>query len=470
LSFWMSHDTSFTSIAARDSLFVSISTDKGVTWNRVGFYGRIDPAFAVPGWKRETIDLAAYAGQTLQIGFENLSKYGNAILLDNILVGGDGAQQLVLSTAANNGVALQKTCDDQGWTYYANPADLTKTLVSIQWDPGNTGANAAAKAQAIPRIQLDPAFFAAEDIPNQRATYTMRRYWDVDLNGSSLTGPVNLRFFYDSTEKKAIETAASNFATANAGTLETGIWFKTVTGAFVPNATNVVPDGVRNAIQLTNVNTANATIGNALYAQFNGLTSFSGGTFATGVGPNTPIPVELTVFTAQRKGNVNELKWTTAQELNSRWFVIERSNDGGNNYAPIAQVAAAGNSSTPIDYIYIDNAPGKGINHYRLRIVDRDNGFRLSAVRTVRNEGLANVSVYPNPVIDKLMVEVQADRSIGGQLLVMDASGKLLISKTVNLVQGQNLLPVEAAGLQRGTYIVKMVMEGDMVVRKFNKL
>lgn len=467
LSFWMSHDTSFNT--SRDSLFFAVSTDKGVTWNRIGSYGRYDAAFTVPGWRKETINLAPYAGQTIQIGFENLSKYGNIIAIDNILVGGDGAQQLVLSTTANNGIALQKTCDDQGWTYYADPADVNKSLIAIQWDPGSTGANATAKAQAIPKIQLDASFFAAEDIPNKRATYTMRRYWDVNLNGSTLTGPVNVRFFYDSTEKKAIDNAASTFATANTGTLETGIWFKTVSGAFVPNTTNVKPDGVQNAIPLINVNTTNATIGNALYAQFNGLTSFSGGTYATGVGPNTPIPVELVSFTAQRRGSVNELQWITAQELNSRWFIIERSVDGS-SYTAIGQVAATGNSSTLKTYAFTDNAPTKGINHYRLRIVDKDNGFQFSAVRKVRNEGLADVAIYPNPVTDKLTVEVQSDRAINGQLLVTDVSGKLIYSRTVNLAQGSNIVPVAAAAWQKGSYVVKLIMESDVVVRKFNKL
>lgn len=467
LSFWMSHDTSFT--ASRDSLFLAISNDKGLTWNRVGFYGRYDAGFTVPGWRKETINLAPYAGQTIQIGFENLSKYGNIIAIDNILVGGDGAQQLVLSTNANNGIALQKTCDDQGWTYYADPADATKSLIAIQWDPSNTGTNAAAKAQAIPKLQLDATFFAAEDIPNKKATYTMRRYWDVNLNGSTLTGPVNLRFFYDSTEKKAIDNAAATFATTNAGTLETGIWFKTVSGAFVPNATNVTPDGVQNAIPLTNVNTTNATIGNALYAQFNGLTSFSGGTYATGVGPNTPIPVELVSFTAQRRGSVNELQWTTAQELNSRWFIVERSTDGS-SYSAIGQVAANGNSSTLKNYAFTDNAPTKGINHYRLRMVDKDNGFQLSMVRKVRNEGLADVAIYPNPVTDKLTVEVQADRAINGQLVVTDVSGKLIYSRTINIAQGNNIVPVAAAAWQKGSYVVKLIMESDVVVRKFNKL
>ncbi len=184
---------------------------------------------------------------------------------------------------------------------------------------------------------------------------------------------------------------------------------------------------------------------------------------------SNPIPVELVSFTAQRKGSVNELQWTTAQELNSRWFIVERSTDGS-SYTAIGQVAAMGNSSTLKNYAFTDNAPIKGINHYRLRMVDKDNGFQFSLVRKVRNEGLADVAIYPNPVTDKLTVEVQADRAINGQLLVTDVSGKLIYSRTVNLAQGSNIVPVAAAAWQKGSYVVKLIMESDVVVRKFNKL
>ena len=86
--FWMSHDTSYstTNNTYLDSIYVVVSSDKGVTWNRLAGFQRNDPAFPVPGWKMETVDLASYAGQTIQIGFEGVSAYGNIIGLDDIVI------------------------------------------------------------------------------------------------------------------------------------------------------------------------------------------------------------------------------------------------------------------------------------------------------------------------------------------------------------------------------------------------
>jgi Secretion system C-terminal sorting domain len=184
---------------------------------------------------------------------------------------------------------------------------------------------------------------------------------------------------------------------------------------------------------------------------------------------SNPIPVDLLYFTANRNGIVNNLAWATAQEINSSKFVIERSSNGG-TYTAIGDVTAAGNSSTTRAYSFVDNAPARGINLYRLRIVDKDNQFRLSWTRTVRNEGLANVSVYPNPVQDKLTLNVQSDKALAGQVIVTDVNGKAVLNRAINVTQGENIIPVNAAILQKGTYFIKILLEGDMIVRKFNKL
>ena len=84
MDFWMSHDNSYATDL--DSMYVAVSTDKGATWNRIGGYQRYNATYTTPGWAMETVSLSAYAGQTIQIGFEGVSKYGNVIGLDNITV------------------------------------------------------------------------------------------------------------------------------------------------------------------------------------------------------------------------------------------------------------------------------------------------------------------------------------------------------------------------------------------------
>lgn len=82
ISFYMSHDNEVST--SNDSLFLCVSTNRGVTWERIFGYQRYDATFATPGWKNELVDISAYNGQTIQIGFEGVSDYGNVIGIDDI--------------------------------------------------------------------------------------------------------------------------------------------------------------------------------------------------------------------------------------------------------------------------------------------------------------------------------------------------------------------------------------------------
>ena len=96
----------------------------------------------------------------------------------------------------------------------------------------------------------------------------------------------------------------------------------------------------------------------------------------------TPLPVNFTSFTATAKDGQALLQWQTAQEQNSRDYSIERSADG-KNYSSIGIVPAAGNSSMPTDYSFVDPAPLTGRNFYRLKESDLDNRFMYSDIRSL---------------------------------------------------------------------------------------
>ena len=84
LSFWMYHDTGYSS--SNDHVQVQVSTDGGATWSNVGAaVSRYDGS---TGWKKHSVDLSAYASQTdLRLGFLGISGYGNDVHIDDISLG-----------------------------------------------------------------------------------------------------------------------------------------------------------------------------------------------------------------------------------------------------------------------------------------------------------------------------------------------------------------------------------------------
>lgn len=180
------------------------------------------------------------------------------------------------------------------------------------------------------------------------------------------------------------------------------------------------------------------------------------------------LPVSLTTFTARRNNGTNQLNWSTQQELNAKYFVVERGSDG-RNFTSIGEVAATGNSNTVHDYSFTDLNPGKGDNYYRLRTIDKDNSSKLSDTRRIRNIGIADVRIYPNPAPDNLNLAINADKASIGQLSITDISGKIIYTRSVNLPAGNTILTIPTNNIAAGTYLMKIQLNDDIILKKFNK-
>lgn len=91
LSFWMYHDTGFTT--ANDRVQIQYSTSGGASWTDIGTaISRYDGSV---GWKQHTVDLSSLAGQTsVMIAFLGISAYGNDIHLDTITLTGSSTNPI----------------------------------------------------------------------------------------------------------------------------------------------------------------------------------------------------------------------------------------------------------------------------------------------------------------------------------------------------------------------------------------
>jgi len=175
---------------------------------------------------------------------------------------------------------------------------------------------------------------------------------------------------------------------------------------------------------------------------------------------NAPLPVKLTTFSAEQCGDrASKLDWTTSSEENSDYFGIERSEDGI-SWTTIGNVRAAGNSSSKLEYSYIDNKlpltrSKEQIFYYRLRMTDLDGKFEYSDIRGVNftRSAEVDIQIYPNPTSDLINVDLSGfDLEAGDiHLGVYDNSGRKLMAKKI-LGNGIELLDV--SHLPAATYQV----------------
>jgi hypothetical protein len=138
--------------------------------------------------------------------------------------------------------------------------------------------------------------------------------------------------------------------------------------------------------------TANEHVGDAWLIGVSGLNTF------------VALPLGATSFTAEPQDHSVNLQWTTATQQNSKYFVVERSQDGL-NWTGIGQMAAAGNSESRLQYNFVDRQPFTGANYYRLQTTDDNGASVYSPIRNVNFSGTAiAISYYPNPTHDRLTI------------------------------------------------------------------
>ncbi|MTB49907.1 T9SS type A sorting domain-containing protein [Lewinella sp. W8] len=137
--------------------------------------------------------------------------------------------------------------------------------------------------------------------------------------------------------------------------------------------------------------------------------------------PFTALPVEWLSFGVSDgvKAGTALLHWSTISEVNSDYFWVERSGDGM-SFTPIGSVRAAGNSTGIREYMWLDESPIAGQNYYRLRQVDTDGTFSLSAILNwSQNSEFTELVAFPNPFTDWISL-----RAVRADYRLLDLNGR----------------------------------------------
>lgn len=183
---------------------------------------------------------------------------------------------------------------------------------------------------------------------------------------------------------------------------------------------------------------------------------------------NAPLPVALTRFTAEPVAVGIQVAWETAQELNSDYFVVERSADG-QVFAPVERRPAAGTTTHRHQYTLTDGAPLPGLSYYRLRQVDLDGTAHFSSVVAVKWSGSQaqkmTATVFPNPTSGSFTVRVQQPTEQPVKLELLDMQGRVLRQETLS-GQAAKQYMVRPGQLPAGLYIVRLTTSTGRITER----
>jgi len=179
--------------------------------------------------------------------------------------------------------------------------------------------------------------------------------------------------------------------------------------------------------------------------------------------PAAPTPVTLTQFKAVKKDCVIRTDWSVENEISFDHYELQVSKDAF-NFVSVNNVPAQNNSrySSSFDINNLSAQLQGATLYLRLKMVDKDASFKYSDIIPV--SGKCNtppfvIYGYPNPVIDANHISIASKQGLFHgkyNITVMDMSGRVYITKDVELQNAQSFRFDFGKTLANGKYIIRL--------------
>jgi hypothetical protein len=180
---------------------------------------------------------------------------------------------------------------------------------------------------------------------------------------------------------------------------------------------------------------------------------------------SSTLPLKLLSFNAAVSGKEVITSWSTANEINTSHFVVEKSSDG-RSFSPTGTVAASNTRQTQ-NYSFVDRHPFDDASYYRLKLVDKDGSFTYSSVITInRKKASALLSVSPNPAVGNVLVSHPSSTTTAS-LRIFDAEGKIL--RTITIAPASAQTQLNLASLSSGSYLLVYESNNEKTTSAFIK-
>ena len=187
--------------------------------------------------------------------------------------------------------------------------------------------------------------------------------------------------------------------------------------------------------------------------------------FGVAQSPNTTLPVEWLSFVAKANEHSVQLVWATASEDENKGFEVYRA-DESNNFNKIGWVNGGGNSSSVLNYSFLDDKVQKNIMYYyRLNQMDMNGNVHFSPIVAVKlNGSKIKVALFPNPIteITQLHYELEENSTIKISL-VNQLGEEVKTIKDGTQEAGLHSLNINpnSLNLSNGMYTLRLVVNGE---------
>jgi hypothetical protein len=160
------------------------------------------------------------------------------------------------------------------------------------------------------------------------------------------------------------------------------------------------------------------------------------------------VPVQLISVAPRQKGRGVELEWGMADEWGVSKYALEKAAETDE----FREIHTSDAGSPSKRYDFTDTEPFAGLNRYRVKAVFSDGSIRYSETESIRMMDPSRaMTLYPNPVKDKLVVWVNGDDTGPYSVRILDSEGRSVWQRR-GLASKVQRIELEVGILPPGTY------------------
>lgn len=179
------------------------------------------------------------------------------------------------------------------------------------------------------------------------------------------------------------------------------------------------------------------------------------------IGNGTVLPVKLIDFTASNANGKGFLNWSTANEKDADYFVVEKSSDG-TAFKAIDTITAAGESTSTKSYSVEDAQLQPGVSYYRLKIVSTNAGSSYSKTIQLVVKEETRIHLFPNPANTNITLSYPTGKI--KQISIYNPGGVLMHQrKAINNHQ----ISIDLSSYTKGIYYIVITDDHKKHTRSF---
>ncbi len=382
-------------------------------------------------------------------------------------------------------------CDDsQGWTNYydesgsASDYSDDKLLLSVKRNGNDFGATTVTVAGAAGSSFISASSSFSKYVNSFSGWYVFNRYWVLSPT-TQPSSDVQVRFYYQTADFNDLNTAlngAGRSTIANRTDMSIYKINDLSSSGYdpdpannhvdIPKASAYDADGAwiysppTSSTSVNNAKWADGSYESDYYFEFTVAHFSGGGGGAAGTSDDGSLPIKLLSFNAFANGDINQVIWETAIEMNVDKFIIERMNPETQKIEQIGEVKAVGNSNKVQSYSFNDTKPLDKA-YYRIRNIDNDGAtetYNWVYVKRGNNE-FRLLNLYPNPAQNTVHIDIVNPSEHNTHLEIRDMVGKIIFTKDYSTKTALQNIDINLSEISAGTYYLSIDNSKNRIIK-----